>query len=161
MSLLYHHYVAIVMLLWCCCRCVAIVVPLRYCNVVVIVLLLCCYNVVLPQCCIVLLLLLPLYFHCFQQHVVLLLLPLCYFHCTIVVTTMSFPLHYSCYHYDILQPINIIDLQTFLLHLYVARCSSYVHICKLFNPFHIQCYTQDLDVGFCSMVLLVELPSIQ
>jgi hypothetical protein len=149
MLLLYYHYVAIVMLLWCCCHCVTNVVPLRCCNVVTIVLLLCCYNVVLPWWCVVLLLLLPLCCHCYQQHVVLLLLPLCSFHCTIVVATIFFPLHYICYHYVVLQPIKIINLQRFVLHLYVARCSSYVHICiLLFNPFHLQCYTQDLDVGF-------------
>jgi hypothetical protein len=110
----------------------------------------------LPWCCVVLLLLLPLCCHYYQQHVVLLLLPFCYFHCTIVVATTLFPLHYSCYHYVVLQPINIINLQTFLLHFYVAICFSYVHICKLlFNPLHLQCCTQDLDIGFCSRVPLV------
>jgi hypothetical protein len=142
-----HCYV-IVVLLSLCCYCGASMLLQCWCYRVVIMLLLCCHNVAL--CC---------YYCC--HYVVLLLLPLCYFHCTIVVAKMLFPLHCSCYHSVVLQPINIINLQTFLLHLHVARCSSYVHICKLFNPLHLQCYIQYLNVGFCSRVFLTKLPNTQ
>jgi hypothetical protein len=145
-----HCYI-IVVLLSLCCYCGAITLLQCCCYCVVIMLLQCCVATML--CCVVIVVATMLPLLPTTCCAIVITIVLCCYHYTIVVAMMLFPLHYSCYHYVVLQPINIINLQTFLLHFYVARCFSYGYICKLlFNPLHLQCYIQNLDVGFCSRV---------